>query len=51
MATIYDRLKNQNKYKYQTVFSARFGKQNEDNQLLDETDLYIHINIKVKLML
>ena len=27
---------NQNKFKYQTVFSARFDKQDEDGQILDE---------------
>ena len=31
----YVRLKNQCQFTYQTVFSARFGKQNEDNQVLD----------------
>ena len=34
----------QNKFKYQTVFSERFGKQDEDNQLLDETELFISLN-------
>ena len=38
LAVIYARLINQYKFKYQTVFSARFGKQNEDNQVLDETE-------------
>ena len=38
LSVMYARLKNQNKIKYQTVFSARFGKQDEDNQLLDETE-------------
>ena len=32
LAVIYIRLKNQYKFKYQTVFSARFDKQDEDNQ-------------------
>ena len=27
---------NQNKFKYQTVFSSRFDKQAEDGQILDE---------------
>ena len=44
MATVYSRLMNQYNYIYQTVFSARFDKQNEDNQLLDETKLYINLN-------
>ena len=42
MAIIYLRLKNQNKYKYKTKFSARFEKQDEDNQSLDETEIYIY---------
>ena len=38
-------LLNQNNFKYQTVFSARFDKQNEDNQVLDETEIFIDFNI------
>ena len=45
LAVIYARLINQYKFKYQTVFSARFEKQDEDNQLLDETELFINLNI------
>ena len=45
IAVIYARLINQYKFKYQTVFSARFGKQDEDNQVLDETELSINLNI------
>ena len=41
----YDRLINQNKFKYQTVFSARCDKQDEDNQVLDETELFINLNV------
>ena len=41
----YARLINQYKFRYQTVFSARFDKQNEDGQLLDETELFINLNI------
>ena len=41
----FPRIINQYKFKYQTVFSARFDKQDEDNQLLDETDLFINLNI------
>ena len=41
----YARLKNQYKFKYQTVFSARFDKQGEDNQVLAEADLFINLNI------
>ena len=42
---IYAKLKKQYKFKYQTVFSARFDKQDEDNQVLDETELFINLNI------
>ena len=45
LSNIYARLINQYKFKYQTVFSARFDKQNEDNQVLDETELFINLNI------
>ena len=38
LSVIHARLINQYKFKYQTVFSARFDKQNEDNQVLDETN-------------
>ena len=33
MGTTFARLINQYKFKYQTVFSARFDKQNEDGHL------------------
>ena len=39
------RILNQYKFKYQTVFSARFDKQNEDNQVLDETEKINSLNI------
>ena len=45
LAVIYARLINQYKFKYRTVFSARFDKQVEDYQLLDETELFINLNI------
>ena len=45
LAVIYARLKNQYKFKYQTVFSAIFDKQDEDDQLLDETEIFINLNI------
>ena len=45
LAVIYARLINQYKFRYQIVFSARFDKQNEKNQLLDETELFINLNI------
>ena len=38
------RLINQNKFTYQTVFSARFDKQNEDDQVIDETEFFINLN-------
>ena len=49
LSIIYARLINQYKFKYQTVFSARFDKQNEDNQILDETELFINLNNNHKL--
>ena len=45
LSNIYARLMNQYKFKYQKVFSARFDKQNENNQLLNETELFNNINI------
>ena len=45
LAVIYARLINQYKFRYQIVFSARFDKQNEDNQVLDETELFNNLNI------
>ena len=42
---IYARLKNQYKFKHETVFSAIFDKQNEDNQVVDETELFNNLNI------
>ena len=44
LSVIYARLINQYIFKYQTVFSARFDKQEEDNQVLDETELFKHLN-------
>ena len=45
ISVICARLINQYKFRYQTVFSARFDKQDEDNQVIDETELLININI------
>ena len=42
---IHVRLINQYIFRYQTVFSARFDKQDEDNQVLDETELFFNLNI------
>ena len=46
---IHARLINQYKFRYQTVFSARFDKQDEDNQVLDETEIFINLNINQNL--
>ena len=45
LSVIYARLRNHYKFKYQTIFSARFDKQNEDNQVLDETELISNLNV------
>ena len=50
LSVIYARLINQYKFRYQTVFSARFDKQDEDDQLLDETELFINLNINQNLI-
>ena len=44
------RFTNQNKFKYQTFFSARFNEKDEDNQVLDETDFFISLNINQSLI-
>ena len=49
MSIIYARLINQYKFRSQTVFSARFDKQDEDGQFLDETELFINLNINQNL--
>ena len=49
MSIIYARLINQFKFRYQTVFSARFDKQDEDSQLLDDIELFINLNINQNL--
>ena len=45
LSVIYARLKNQYKFNNHTIFSARFDKQDEDNQVLDETEMYINLKI------
>ena len=45
LSVTYARLINQYKIKNQTVFSATFDKQDEDNQVLDETEFFINLNI------
>ena len=49
LSVIYARLINQNKFKYQTFCPARFDKQVEDEQGLDETELFINLNVNHKL--
>ena len=41
MATVYAKLLNQYIFKYRTVLSARFAKQDEDGQMIDEIELFI----------
>ena len=45
LSVVYARLINQCKFKHQTVISSRIDKQDEDNQVLDETELFIDLNI------
>ena len=45
ISVIYARFINQYEFKYQIVLAARFDKQNEDNQVLNETELNINLNI------
>ena len=45
MSIIHARLIIQYKFKYQTVFWARFDKQDGNGQLLDETELFNNLNI------
>ena len=45
LSIVYARLINQYKFKYQNVFSARFDKQNEENQVIVDTELFINLNI------
>ena len=49
MAIIFARFLTQNEFIYKTVFSARFDKQDEDDQALAEIELYIYFNIDRKL--
>ena len=45
MSHIHARLINQYNFKYQTVLWARFDKQGEDNQILDEIEFYKNLSI------
>ena len=49
MYIIYARLINQYKIRYQVVFLSRFDKQDEDDQIFDETELFINLNINQNL--
>ena len=49
LSIIYARLINQYKFRYQVLFSARYDKQDENGQLLDETELFINLNINQNL--
>ena len=42
LSVIHAGLINQYKFRYQTEFPAKFDKQDENDQLLDETDLFIN---------
>ena len=44
-SVIYATLINQYMFRYQTVVSAKFDKKDEDNQVLDETELFNNLNI------
>ena len=45
LSNFYANLINQYKFRYQTVISARFDKQDEDNQVLDKTEIFINLKI------
>ena len=45
LSGVYARLLNQYKFNYQIAFSPRFEKQDENNQVFDEIDLFITLNI------
>ena len=45
LSFIYARLGNQYKFKYHTIFSARFYEINEKDQRNNEIELYVNLNI------
>ena len=45
LSVVYARITNQCKFRYQTVFSAKCDKQDEDSRVLDETELFVNLNI------
>ena len=44
MANVPPRIINQHNFIYRTVFSTRFDKQDEDDQVLDEIEIWIILN-------
>ena len=49
LSIIYARSINQYKFKYHTLFSASFYKNNEEDQRYNEIELYINLKIKINL--
>ena len=45
LANIYAGIINQYKFKGQTLFSARFDKQDEDDHVIEKTELYNNLKI------
>ena len=45
LSIIYARSINQSKFNNETVFSARFDKQDEDSQVLDEIEIFTNLNV------
>ena len=45
LSVLFARLKNQYIFRYQTILPARFDKQDENDQVLDETELFINLKI------
>ena len=50
LSGIYARLINQYKIEYQTVFLTRFDKQDEDDKVWDETEIFNNLNINYTLI-
>ena len=49
MASIFARLANQYKFKYQLAFSSRFDKQDEEDQVFEEIVSFIKLTFNQKL--
>ena len=45
LSVIYARILNQYKFKNQTIFSAKFDKQDGDNKVLNGTELFNNLNV------